>query len=83
VLASVVSAGYYLPVIMAMYMRPAPFPRAHAGVRLGRLGGAALAVCIAAVLYFGVRPNRLLDLTQTSGAAIRPAAAAASPPPGN
>jgi NADH-quinone oxidoreductase subunit N len=83
VLASVVSAGYYLPVIMAMYMRPAPFPQAHAGVRFGRLGAAALAVCVAAVLYFGIRPNRLLDLTQTSGAAIRPAPAATAPTPGN
>jgi NADH-quinone oxidoreductase subunit N len=83
VLASVVSAGYYLPVIMAMYMRPAPFAQAHAGVRLGRLGGAALAVCIAAVLYFGIRPNRLLDLTQTSGATIQPAAAQSTPAPGN
>src|SRR5205085_4306018 len=36
VLTSVVSAGYYLPVIMAMYMKPEPFDQAHAGVRLGR-----------------------------------------------
>jgi hypothetical protein len=67
-------------------MRPAPFPQAHAGVRLGRLGAAALAVCVAAVLYFGLRPNRLLDLAQTSGATVRPAAGlVASPPapPGN
>lgn len=83
VLASVVSAGYYLPVIMAMYMRPAPFAQAHAGVRFGRLGAAALAVCVAAVLYFGIRPNRLLDLSQTSGAMLRPAAALTAPTPGN
>jgi NADH-quinone oxidoreductase subunit N len=83
VLTSVVSAGYYLPVIMAMYMRPTPFAQAHAGVRFGRLGRVALAACIAALLYFGIRPNRLLDLTRTSGAAVRPAAAAPAPPPGN
>jgi NADH-quinone oxidoreductase subunit N len=83
VLASVVSAGYYLPVIMAMYMRPAPFAQAHAGVRLGRLGAAALAVCVAAVLYFGIRPNRLLDLSKTSGAMLRPAATLTAPTPGN
>jgi NADH-quinone oxidoreductase subunit N len=76
VLTTVVSAGYYLPVIMAMYMRPTPFAQAHAGVRLSRIGSMALAVCIAAVLYFGVRPNRLLELTRTSGAAIRAAAEA-------
>jgi NADH-quinone oxidoreductase subunit N len=80
VLASVLSAGYYLPVIMVMYMRPAPFARAHAGLRLDRLGTAALAVCIAAVLYFGIRPNRLLDLSQNSGGTIQSAANLVAPP---
>jgi NADH-quinone oxidoreductase subunit N len=83
VLTSVISAGYYLPVIMAMYMRSAPFAEAHAGMRVGRLGRLALAVCIAAVLYFGVRPNRLLALAQTSGATLTPALGAAALPPGN
>src|SRR2546426_3859016 len=41
VLTSVISAGYYLSVIMAMYMQPEPFERAHTGMRIGRLGGAA------------------------------------------
>ncbi len=75
VLTSVVSAGYYLPVIMAMYMKPEPFAQAHAGMRLGRLGGAVVAVSVAGLLFFGVRPNRLLDLARTSGAAL-------APPPG-
>jgi hypothetical protein len=70
-------------VIMAMYMRSAPFAEAHAGMRVGRLGRLALAVCIAAVLYFGVRPNRLLALAQTSGATLTPALGAAALPPGN
>jgi NADH-quinone oxidoreductase subunit N len=83
VLTSVISAGYYLPVIMAMYMRSAPFAEAHAGMRVGRLGRLALAVCIAAVLYFGIRPNRLLALAQTSGATLTPALGAAALPPGN
>ena len=83
VLTSVISAGYYLPVIMAMYMRSAPFAEAHTGMRVGRLGRLALAVCIAAVLYFGVRPNRLLALAQTSGATLTPALGAAALPPGN
>lgn len=74
VLTSLISAGYYLPVVMAMYMRPAPFANAHASLRFSRLGLAALAVCIAAVIYFGVQPHRLLDLAKDSGAAIHPAA---------
>ena len=63
VLTSVVSAGYYLPVIMAMYMKPAPTGRRHAGrapraaprsgpiARLGRRGAA-----------LGFWPGGLLDL---------------------
>jgi NADH-quinone oxidoreductase subunit N len=82
VLTSVVSAGYYLPVIMAMYMRPKPFPEAHAGVRFSRIGSLALAVCVTALLYFGVRPNQLLHLTRTSGAAIRPSVSATATAPG-
>src|SRR5207245_6044018 len=35
VLASVISAGYYLPVIMAMYMKPEPGEQAHRGMPLG------------------------------------------------
>jgi len=83
VLTTVVSAGYYLPVIMAMYMRPVPFAQAHAGLRIGRLGQVALAACVAALLYFGVRPNELLDLTRVSGAAVRPAATETAPAPGH
>ncbi len=83
VLTSVISAGYYLPVIMAMYMRSAPFAEAHAGMRIGRPGRLALAVCIAALLYFGLRPNRLLALAQESGMTLTPAVTTAAPPSGN
>ena len=84
VLTSVVSAGYYLPVIMAMYMKPEPFAEAHTGMRLGRLGGAVIAFSVAGLLFLGVRPNRLLDLAKTSGDALHAlptAAAPASPAP--
>jgi NADH-quinone oxidoreductase subunit N len=79
VLTSVVSAGYYLPVIMAMYMKPEPVAEAHAGMRLGRLGYAVVTVSVAGLLFFGVRPNWLLDLARTSGAAVRPAPRATVP----
>jgi NADH-quinone oxidoreductase subunit N len=78
VLTSVVSAGYYLPVIMAMYMQPEPSERAHAGMRLGRLAGAVVAVSVAGLLVLGVRPNRLLDLARTSGDGLRASAAASA-----
>ena len=83
VLASVISAGYYLPVIMAMYMQPEPSEQAHAGMRLGRLGAAVVAASVAGLLFFGVRPNRLLDIARTSGASVRaaPAVSSDAPPP--
>src|SRR3989475_431141 len=66
VLASVISAGYYLPVVMAMYMQPEPSADAHAGMRLGRLGSAVVAAAVAGLLFLGVRPNRLLDIDRKS-----------------
>jgi NADH-quinone oxidoreductase subunit N len=66
VLTSVLSAGYYLPVIMAMYMRPAPAAERHAGVRLSPTAAGVIAVSIVAVLVFGLWPNALLDLATAS-----------------
>lgn len=84
VLTSVVSAGYYLPVIMAMYMKPEPSPDAHSGVHMGRLAGTALGVSIAALLWFGVSPNWLVRRALESGAAVHsaaPPAASGTPTP--
>jgi len=66
VLTSVLSAGYYLPVIMAMYMRPSPSPDRHAGVRLSPTAAAAIGLSVAAVLLFGLWPSGLLDLAGAS-----------------
>jgi NADH-quinone oxidoreductase subunit N len=82
VLTSVVSAGYYLPVIMAMYMKPEPFDQAHAGVRLGRPAGFVVAACVVGLLVLGIRPNGLLELARTSALAVPAAATAAAPATG-
>src|SRR5437762_1806056 len=81
VLTSVISAGYYLPVIMAMYMQPEPFEQAHTGMRIGRLDGAVVAVSVAGLLVLGIRPNRLLDLAKTSGDGLRPVPAVTTTAP--
>jgi NADH-quinone oxidoreductase subunit N len=78
VLATVISAGYYLPVIMAMYMKPEPAPEAHAAMRLGPLASAVVFASVAGLLFLGVQPNLLLDLAQTSGASVRAASAVSS-----
>jgi NADH-quinone oxidoreductase subunit N len=71
--ASILSAGYYLPVIMAMYMKPAESEEAHAETRV--FGAARWVIGIAAVLLllFGVWPNRVLDLARREGRDLRPA----------
>ncbi len=73
VLTSVVSAGYYLPVIMAMYMKPEPIAAAHVDVVLDRWGRAAVAVVVAGLLLFGVWPNHLFDLARSAGESVQPA----------
>jgi NADH-quinone oxidoreductase subunit N len=61
VITSVVSAGYYLPVIMSMYMRPAPEHPADAGLELPRAAAAVVIVSLAAVVLFGILPGSMVD----------------------
>ena len=65
-----VSAGYYLPVIMSMYMRPAPSADRYAGVRLAPAALGAVALCVAAVLVFAVWPGALLDVAARSATTL-------------
>ncbi|MFN2570613.1 MAG: NADH-quinone oxidoreductase subunit N [Gemmatimonadales bacterium] len=81
VLTSVISAGYYLPVIMAMYMKPESIEAAHVDAVLDRWGRTALAVAVAGLLIFGVWPNRLFDLSRTAGNSVQPAATSTASPP--
>jgi NADH-quinone oxidoreductase subunit N len=73
VLASVISAGFYLPVVMAMYMKPAPSAEAHEGTQL--VGAARWVVGVTAVLLllFGVWPNRVMDVAADGADGLRPA----------
>ncbi len=72
VLASVVSAGYYLPVVMVMYMKPAASAEVHEATQL--IGAARWVVGVAAVLLllFGVWPNPVLDLARDGAEGLQP-----------
>ncbi len=59
VLASAVSAGYYLPVIMAMYMKPTPEGAAEAP-RLPRSAAVVIGAIVATIVVLGVWPGPLL-----------------------
>ena len=80
VLTSVVSAGYYLPVIMAMYMKPPPVEHAHVDASLDRWGRTAVAVVVVGLLLFGVWPNRLFDLAKSAASSVYPSATTAATP---
>src|SRR5206468_1447843 len=82
VLTSVVSAGYYLPVIMAMYMKPEPNEAAHVDVRLDRWARTAVAAAVLGLLVFGIWPNPLFELAKSAGNSVQPSSAttAVSPP---
>jgi NADH-quinone oxidoreductase subunit N len=60
VLTSVVSAGYYLPVVMAMYMRPPRAPLVHRDHQVLLPARLVLIGTVAAVLALGVWPGGVL-----------------------
>jgi NADH-quinone oxidoreductase subunit N len=70
VLVSVVSAGYYLPVIMAMYMKPARSSDAHDGATLPGPAVGVLAMIVVAVLVLGVVPTHALAVSMQTATAL-------------
>jgi NADH-quinone oxidoreductase subunit N len=78
VITSVVSAGYYLYVVMVMFMKP----RASTAVLPERTGGWTRAVVWASaaiILIFGLFPDAIVSFTQRSSPSVstQPATAAA------
>ncbi|HEX8726006.1 MAG TPA: NADH-quinone oxidoreductase subunit N [Gemmatimonadaceae bacterium] len=63
VLTTVVSAGYYLYVVMVMFMKPRPEGAAVPGATPG-LTRAVVVVSVVAILLLGVVPNRFVRLAQ-------------------
>ena len=76
VVTSVISAGYYLPVIMTMYMKPRLHVQVHDDVSVtGAVRGALLATVVA-LLLFGVWPNKIMRAAYNAGGAFLPRAIA-------
>lgn len=70
VVTSVISAGYYLPVIMAMYMRPARAPLVFHDTRLRHTAAAAVVLAVVGILVLGVWPTKALELTDNSAKSL-------------
>ena len=65
-LGSLVSLGYYLPVVMAMTMKPERTPDAHRQVLFSRAAKAIVAVAVITNLLFGVWPRKVVDLARAA-----------------
>ena len=74
VLTSVVSAGYYLPVIMALYMRPPRAPLVHHDRGLASTAAVAVAVGVLLIVALGVWPAEALRAADLSAASLAQAA---------
>ncbi len=72
VVASVISAGFYLPVIMVMYMKGPVSVEAHDATEVVGPTRWVVAAATALLLVFGVWPNRALDVAQSSAEGMLP-----------
>jgi NADH-quinone oxidoreductase subunit N len=62
VITSVISAGYYLPVIMAMYMREPGEEAEWHSLRLPRPAAWVTGIAVVALVVFGVAPRHAIDV---------------------
>lgn len=70
VVTSLVSAGYYLPVIMTMYMRSARAPQVYFDRGLAGTARFAVLVCIVLVLLLGIWPSPALHFSDSAAFAL-------------
>jgi NADH-quinone oxidoreductase subunit N len=76
VITSLVSAGYYMPVIMAMYMRPARAPMVYFDRGLSGTALFAVGFALLAILVLGVWPTALLHVTDDAARSLAQSATA-------
>ena len=60
-IGSGISIGYYLPVVLAMIMKPVRTEAAHQTIRFPRPATAAIAFCVIAVIVLGFWPNPVVN----------------------
>jgi NADH-quinone oxidoreductase subunit N len=77
-LTSFVSAGYYLSVVGAMFLRPRPDQAPT--VRVPALAGGVVLVCAATLLALGLYPSPLITLARRATVATEQGASAKGAP---
>lgn len=81
VIGAVISLYYYFGIVRMMYWGGEPLERLAISVTPG--AGIALLLCVAGIVYLGIAPNGLLQLSADAVAGIQPAAASAFKPTGH
>jgi NADH-quinone oxidoreductase subunit N len=69
-LGSLMSLGYYLPVVMAMTMKPERSPEAHRQVLFSRAAKAVIAAAVIANLALGIWPGAIIGAARRSAAGM-------------
>jgi NADH-quinone oxidoreductase subunit N len=75
VVTSLVSAGYYLPIIAALWMKPGPANPSPLRWAVPRSAMLAIGLATALILVFGVWPGPILEWATTSALSVAGAAA--------
>ncbi len=70
-IASGISIGYYLPVVLAMTLKPTRTRQAHQTIRFPGPAKVAVALCVAALLILGVWPRTVLDFATQEAVQLR------------
>src|SRR5690606_2085629 len=70
-IASGISIGYYLPVVLAMTLKPTRTRQAHQTIRIPGPAKVALAVCVAAILVLGIWPRAVLNFATNEAVQLR------------
>ena len=78
-IGSAVSIGYYLPVVLAMTLKPTRTRQAHQTIRFPRPARVAVAICIFAIMLLGVWPNVVLNFASQKVVQLRTAGAPVGP----
>jgi NADH-quinone oxidoreductase subunit N len=70
-IASGISIGYYLPVILAMTLKPTRTRQAHQTIRFPRPAKFAVALCVIAILVLGIWPRPVLEFASQEAVRLR------------
>lgn len=70
-ITSGISIGYYLPVVLAMTLKPTRTRQAHQTIRFPTPAKLVVGICVAAILILGIWPRTVLDFATQEAVQLR------------